>query len=365
VETPNEPTEHCITKESIEQACATEGRARYLQASTTPMMQSPLLEDFGYLGLTPSADAVLDGTYTPDPSVDEITKKFLVQLQRPPGDIPELQHLFTTDEFIQSWQKMRSTTSSSPFSPLFTDFIAGCSDRKTAALDAAMANIPLLTGYCPKSWRQAIDVMIPKKTASASVSKLHIIVLFNALFNLLNKRVGRDMLSQAELFRLIPKEAYGSRKNRRAVECALNKVLSMNIIRQYRRTAALCSTDAKSCYDRILHSIASMAMQRMGVSPSTCHMMLGTLQDVRHYIRTSYGDSASSYGSISIPLQGVLQGNGAGPAIWLVVSIPIINMIKAEGFGLKCCTPITKEEFHFVCYTFVDDTDLIHCPKGT
>jgi hypothetical protein len=329
----------------------------------TPMMQSPLLEDFGYLGLTPSTNEVLNGTYIPDLSVDALTKKFLVQLQRPPGDTPELKHLFTTDEFVRSWQKMRSTTSSSPFSPLFTDFIAGCSDRETAALDVTMANIPLLTGYCPKSWHQAIDVMIPKKTASASVSKLRIIVLFNALFNLLNKRVGRDMFSQTELFRLIPKEAYGSRKNRRAVECALNKVLSMEIIRQYRRTAALCSTDAKFCYDRILHSIASMAMRRMGVSPSTCHMMQGTLQDVRHYIRQSYGKSVSSYGSIHIPpLQGVLQGNGAGPAIWLVVSILIINMIKAEGFGLKCCTPITKEEFHFVCYTFVDDTTLIHCP---
>jgi hypothetical protein len=213
VETPDEPTQHCITKESIEQACANKGRARYLQASMTPMMQSPLLEDFGYLCLTPSADAV-----------------FLVQLQRPPGEIPKLQHLFTMDEFIRSWQKMRVTTSSSPFSPLFTDFIAGCSDCETAALDAAMANIPLLTGYCPRSWRHAIDVMIPKKTASASVSKLRILVLFNALFNLLNKQVGRDMLSQAEIFRLIPKEAYGSRKNRPAVECTLNKVLLMDII---------------------------------------------------------------------------------------------------------------------------------------
>jgi hypothetical protein len=94
-------------------------------------------------------------------------------------------------------------------------------------------------------------------------------------------------------------------------------------------------------------------------------MMLGMLQAIHHYIRTSYSDSASNYSSIRIPLQGVLQYNGAGPAIWLVVSIPIINMIKAKGFGLRCYTHITKEEFHFSCYTFVDDTDLIHCPKGT
>jgi hypothetical protein len=186
-------------------------------------------------------------------------------------------------------------------------------------------------------------------------------VLFNALFNLINKRVDRDMIQQAETLEAIPKEAYGSCKHRRSVECALNKVLYIDILRQQRRPAALCSNDSKSCYDRILHSIASMAMQRLGVAPEVCHMLFGTLQDIRRYIRTSFGDSASSYGTIKIPLQGVLlQENGAGPAIWLVVSIPIINMIRAEGFELKCCTPITDEEFHFVCYTFVDDTDLIH-----
>jgi hypothetical protein len=257
---------------------------------------------------------------------------------------------------------MCSTTLSSPFSPLFTDFIAGCSDREIAALDAAMANIPLMTGYGPLSWRQVIDVMIPKKTASALVSKLRIIVLFNALFNLINKWVSKDMVQQAKSFKWVPNEAYGSSKNHRSVECALNEVLSMDILQQHCRPAALCSNDEKSCYDRILHAIASIAMHRLGVAPEVCHMLFGTLQDIQHYIRTSYGDSASSYGTIQIPLQGVLQGNGAGPAIWLVISIPIINMIKAEGFGLRCWTAITDEEFHFVCYTFVNDADFIHAP---
>jgi hypothetical protein len=279
-----------------------EGRKRYLQSSITPMMQEPLLSDFGYLGMTQAADAVLDGTYVPPPAVDEMTKKFLSHLKRPDLGtvIPALNHLFTTDDFINSWKRMRSTTSSSPFSPLFTDFIAGCSDRETAALDAAMANIPLMTGYRPVSWRQAVDAMIPKKTVSALVCKLRIIVLFNALLNLINKRVGRDMIQQAERLEAIPKEVYGSRKHHRSVECALNKVLSMDILRQRRRPAALCSNDAKSCYNRILHSIASIAMRRLGVAPEVCHMLFGTLQDIRHYIRTSFGDSASSYGTIKI-----------------------------------------------------------------
>ena len=64
----------------------------------------------------------------------------------------------------------------------------------------------------------------------------------------------------------------------------------------------------------------------------------------------------------TVILQGIGQGNGAGPAIWLIVSIPIINMLKMAGFGLRMCISISRDEFEFVCYTFVDDTDFVHAP---
>jgi hypothetical protein len=123
---------------------------------------------------------------------------------------------------------------------------------------------------------------------------------------------------------------------------------------------ALCSNNAKSCYDRILHVVASICMRRVGVPQKTCLMMFGTLAKVKHYIRTNYGDSEKSYSCIEIPFQGVYQGNGAGPGIWLLVSIPIINMLKTAGFGFKVRTVMSKDKFSFVCYTFVDDSDIVH-----
>jgi hypothetical protein len=89
-------------------------------------------------------------------------------------------------------------------------------------------------------------------------------------------------------------------------------------------------------------------------------MMFGTLKQVEHYVRTNFGDSTKSYACIEIPFQGVYQGNGAGPGIWMLVSIPIINMLKAAGFGFKVINAMSKETFSFVCYAFVDDTDLVH-----
>jgi hypothetical protein len=166
------------------------------------------------------------------------------------------------------------------------------------------------------------------------------------------------MIANAEHLQQIPWEVYGSRKRHRSIECAVNKVLTTDIARQEHRTTAICSNDAKSCFDRILHSIATICMRR--VTKQTCLMMFGTLAQAQHYIRTTYGDSNKSYSCIKIPFQGINQGNGAGPGIWLLISIPIINMLKSAGFGFKVRTVISGDEFSFVCYTFVDDSDVVH-----
>jgi hypothetical protein len=55
-----------------------------------------------------------------------------------------------------------------------------------------------------------------------------------------------------------------------------------------------------------------------------------------------------------------LQGNGAGPAIWMSMSIPIINMLRTQGFGFQSFNLLTAQKYYFVCFTSVDDTDLLH-----
>jgi hypothetical protein len=106
-----------------------------------------------------------------------------------------------------------------------------------------------------------MDMLILKKTAPAAIEKLRIIVLFHALFNLNNKRIGRDMIANAERLNQIPWEAYGSRKRHQSIECAVIKVFTTYIACQEHRSMALCSNDAKSCYDIILHTIASICMR--------------------------------------------------------------------------------------------------------
>jgi hypothetical protein len=141
-----------------------------------------------------------------------------------------------------------------------------------------------------------------------------------------NKKLGRDMMRSAEASNILAREQFGSRKHHQSNTAALNKRLTMDILCQGRQAGALCSNDAKSCYDRTVHNIATIAMRRTGMPPEPVRSMFETLQKAAHRVTTAYSISTQTYGTkLAIPYQGVGQGNGAGPAIWAVISTVIIT----------------------------------------
>jgi hypothetical protein len=110
-----------------------------------------------------------------------------------------------------------------------------------------------------------IDVMILEKAGLTALSNLRTIVLFHPDCNYAFKHVGREMMMLAEKAGSLAPEQYGSRKRRQAINLAVNKTLVNDILRQLKRPEGVCSNDAKSCYDLIGHTQASMTMQRQGV----------------------------------------------------------------------------------------------------
>jgi hypothetical protein len=89
------------------------------------------------------------------------------------------------------------------------------------------------------------------------------------------------MMQVAETTGSLAKEQYGSRKKHRAIDLAVNKSLTNDLIRQLKRTGAICSNDAKACYDLIGHTTALIAMQRMGVPKAAVDCMFSTLQKTK------------------------------------------------------------------------------------
>ncbi len=156
-------------------------------------------------------------------------------------------------------------------------------------------------------------------------------------------------------------EQYGSRRGHRSIDLVVNKALTYDLLRQLKRPGAICSSDARFCYDLIGHSQASIAMQRNGVPKPAVDCLFTTLQNATHQVRTGHGDSSTIYGgpNWTTPMHGIGQGNGASLAIWAVLSSPLLNLLHSNGFGCEFLSPFSNNPLHFVGYTFVDDTNVI------
>lgn len=347
-----------VSKIAIEEACMQENELKYRQTEQTPCMREPLRSLLG-IGTTPSCDRILAGTFSPPLSTDKYTKEFLAELKYD-DKATSLSPFISTATFINGWRGMKERTSAGISGLHFGHLKATTFNKYLSNTEASLSNIPFITGYSPQSWRTGILVMIQKKTLDDLLSSMRTLVLLEADANFNNKLLGKTTMEHAEQHDLLAKEQYGSRKGKCAIHHAVNKRLFYDIIRMNRRPAAICSNDAKSCFDRIVHSVAMLAYRRLGVDSPPVESMITSIQNLQHHVRTGFGDSyftLSSSGTL-IPFQGAIQGNGAAPTTWVVISTPLLNMMRRAGHGSHLITPISKVRSHSVGMAFVDDTDL-------
>jgi len=138
----------------------------------------------------------------------------------------------------------------------------------------------------------------------------------------------------AESLNLLADEQYGSCKNKAAVLQCLNKGLFYDLLCQWKCPAALCSNDAKSCYNWITLLAAALSLCQLGASIPAVQSMLKTIHGMNHHIQMAYGNSQQStnhttWGKL---IAGIGQGNGAGPLIWAAVSSPMFEVMRQDGF---------------------------------
>jgi hypothetical protein len=158
-------------------------------------------------------------------------RDFLANLAMPPGikNNPNPMQL-TLAGFTSFWRKAKEITSCYPSEVSFAMLKASSFDTYLSNLDCIMTRIPLTTGYSPNKWRRCADVMIPKKSNMTDIDNLRTICLFEAEANYCFKHIGREMMRNAEAHGTIAKEQYGSRKRHRAIDLAVNKVLTNDIL---------------------------------------------------------------------------------------------------------------------------------------
>jgi hypothetical protein len=258
------------------------------------------------------------------------------------------------------WKRQKEALLSEPNSLAYSHYIASSQNDVINQFDASHCSLPYEYGFSPCSWQSITDVEILKKAGVFNIDKMRTITLMDASFNMNNKQLGRDIMKHAESLNNLARKQYGSRKHHQASTAATNKVLTMDLLRICQQSGALCSNDAKACDNCVVHSIAALSAIRQGAPRPAVTSMLLTLQKANHKIRTGFGVSKVSYGNFNPPLQGTGQGNGFAPTGWALISTPLINMMRTAGFGLQIMMGISVILISFLCYAFVNNTDLIH-----
>ena len=110
-----------------------------------------------------------------------------------------------------------------------------------------------------------------------------------------------------------------------------------------------------------MHTIAILAYYQIGIAQPPVESMIKTIQFMQHHFCTSHRDSTICLDKpLLVPCyQGILQGNGATPTTWVLISTPLLNMLRDAHKGGWFTSPITKYHSHIVRYVYVDDMDLI------
>jgi len=147
-----------------------------------------------------------------------------------------------------------------------------------------MADLPMKMGYLPNRWRDSLNVMLEKTPGNFNVEKLQIILLFKADFNANNKWLVWVVMINMETLDLLADKQYGSCQYKVAVLQCLNKGLFYNLIRQWRRLAALCSNDAKSCYDWITLLAVALCLCRLSAPINAVQSMKKMIHGINHHI---------------------------------------------------------------------------------
>ena len=99
--------------------------------------------------------------------------------------------------------------------------------------------------------------------------------------------------------------------------------------------------------------------QALGTPAEPLMCMFGAVQGMSFFLRTGFGDSTTSYSSDKdLPYQGLIQGNGAAPALWLMISSFLIWYLRQQGHGINVLSAISNTVLTYVALVYVDDGDF-------
>ncbi|KAL7530123.1 hypothetical protein ACHAXR_007411 [Thalassiosira sp. AJA248-18] len=143
------------TQDTVEQAIFAEvHEKRFTLAGVAPICHGQLRKDFGYLADTPSAEAVLNGTYKCHADTDLATKELFAEIARIRKEVPEAsaKAVITPEQWKAYWKVQKEETSSSESGLHFGHYKVGARSDLISHYHAARVSVILAHGIALSRW---------------------------------------------------------------------------------------------------------------------------------------------------------------------------------------------------------------------
>jgi len=121
-------------------------------------------------------------------------------------------------------------------------------------------------------------------------------------------------------------------------------------------TLGTFDNDAKSCYDRIIVSLAMLISRIMGMSRNASETHAEFLRQAEYHLKTKLGVSDEFYSNLMAIIYGTGQGSRASPSFWTIISTVIIDLIQKKSDGVMMASSDMETYVRRWMDGFVDDT---------
>jgi hypothetical protein len=253
------------------------------------------------MGDTKCAQKILKGTYDYPPDTDEWTKKILQEAhfmfsQKMSGI--EIATMITTEDFQNYWQWVDESTLSSFNGVMFSHYKAAAFHYMFSAMHVAYLTACARKGIPLKWWGVRLTVLLEKIIGNNFVHKLQAICLLEADFNWMNKMIfAKRMIGMALERKLIPGECF-SKSGSNCISAMMTKIFICDESKIHHHNTIFEGCNFADCYDRIAHNVAGISLQAWGIPQPAINILLKTMEMMRFYLRTGFGESKQSYGGM-------------------------------------------------------------------
>jgi RNase H len=151
----------------------------------------------------------------------------------------------------------------------------------------------------------------------------------------------------------------GSRPGKKAIDVVIQKELKYLYARLTKTALGTIDNDAKSCFNRIMCNLAMMTSQYYGTPNNFCSLQATTLKQTVFRLRTALGDSFKTYQhTTNTPIHGTGQGSCSSPALWLLISSLLMDLLESKAKGMTMINIHNELEVRQWIEGFVDNTSI-------